>query len=285
MSTDDHTTSAIQPVPFYDDTLLTLVDERTGKEYVLPKPMAEMFGLDWSGQLKKMKRNQIFSKGMALMSIPSVGGEQETVLLERHLIHAWLLSISVSKVHEAYRNKLLRYQEECARVLDDYFSKGHANNPRLDTSGDLLVHMAQRYRDQEKRLALVEARERARERALIAAQQKIIESFLMAERAETKADVALEDAHRMTVEDYVLKNGLTRQYRPSEYKRIANWLRDWCQQYAIDVPKAPVVGKPWDGENAYPLQAFAAFGRYEQKRPKQITLVHEPPREPEEDGA
>jgi hypothetical protein len=119
----------------------------------------------------------------------------------------------------------------------------------------------------------------AHQAELIATQQKVIEGFLMAERAETKADVALDDAHRMTVEEYVMKNGLVRQYPPSEYRRIGTWLGNFCQQWGIDVRKAPVVGKVWDNENAYPLQAFAAFTRYEQKRPKQITLVKEPPQE------
>jgi KilA-N domain len=119
----------------------------------------------------------------------------------------------------------------------------------------------------------------AHQAELIATQQKVIEGFLMAERAEAKADVALEDLHRMTVEEYVVKNGLTRQYPPQDYRRISTWLRNFCQRWGMEVPKAPVVDKPWDGENAYPLQAFVAFTRYEQKRPHQIMLVKEQPQE------
>lgn len=92
-------------------------------------------------------------------------------------------------------------------------------------------------------------------------------------RAETKADMALDEAHRMTVEEFILKNGLYRQFPPPDYLRITNWLKDFCQQYGLSFPKAPVYGKPWDGENSYPLQALAAWLRYEQKRPRQVALV------------
>jgi hypothetical protein len=120
---DSKSTTSLQQIPFHDDTLYAVVDERTGKEYVVPKPMAEMFGLSWQGQLKKLKRNQIFSRSINFMAIPSAQGMQETVLLERRLVHAWLFSIDVNRVAPEYREKLLRYQEECAEVLDAHFSK------------------------------------------------------------------------------------------------------------------------------------------------------------------
>src|ERR1041385_67548 len=88
----------IQYVPFYDDTLAVVVDEATGKEYILPKPMVEIFGLSWAGQFAKLTKNQLFAKGIKKILIPSQRGEQETLLLERRLVHAWLLSISVERV-------------------------------------------------------------------------------------------------------------------------------------------------------------------------------------------
>jgi P22_AR N-terminal domain/Meiotically up-regulated gene 113 len=119
MAAEDSTTSAIQHVPFYDDTLLTLVDERTGKEYVLPKPMIELFGLAWGPQLRKMKRNPIFAKGMVTKIVPSAGGPQETVLLERQLVDAWLLSINPSRLERNVRDKLLKYQGKCTGITVD----------------------------------------------------------------------------------------------------------------------------------------------------------------------
>jgi hypothetical protein len=122
MSSEKSSTS-IQHISFHEDTLYAVVDERTGKEYVIPKPMVEMLGLDWSSQLKKFKRNQIFSRCIVTMTIPSAQGMQETVLLERRLVHAWLFSIDVNRVSLEYQEKLLRYQNECADVLDAHFSQ------------------------------------------------------------------------------------------------------------------------------------------------------------------
>jgi hypothetical protein len=287
MANEQSTTSLIQSIPFYDESLLVLIDERTGKEYVLPKPMTELLGLAWSGQLRKMKRNQIFIKGMTSMFIPSAGGEQETVLLERRLVHAWLLSIEVTRLKPALQAKVLKYQDECADVLDAYFSHGSATNPRVHTRGDMLVQMAEAYREQERRIAVLEAQELARTHALIAqqadliaTQQKALEGFLLAERADTKADLALEDARRLTVEEFVVSNGVLRQFPPTQWPRIAKWLTDFCQQWGLHVVKAAVPGKIWNDENTYPLSAFGAWYRQELQRPTQIRLVkdEDPPR-------
>jgi hypothetical protein len=119
----DKSITSLQQIPFHDDTLYAVVDERTGKEYVVPKPMVDIFGLLWHGQLVKLKKNKLFSKGIQTICLPSAGGMQETVVLERRLVHAWLLSIDVNRVAPEYQDKLLRYQEECADVLDAHFSK------------------------------------------------------------------------------------------------------------------------------------------------------------------
>lgn len=103
------------------------------------------------------------------------------------------------------------------------------------------------------------------QRALIAEQRALV--------AETKADLALEDAHRMTLEEFVLKNGLVRQFPASHFSTYTNWLRTFCRSYGLTIHKAPVYGKSWDEENSYPLAALAAWLRYETKKPQQVRLV------------
>ena len=113
----------IQRIPFHEDELLVVTDEQTGKQYVVPKPMVTMFDLSWRGQLAKLTRNQLFAKGVKKIYLPSPGGQQETVLLERRFVHAWLFSIDAKRVRPELQAKLLRYQEECADVLDRHFSQ------------------------------------------------------------------------------------------------------------------------------------------------------------------
>lgn len=92
----------------------------------------------------------------------------------------------------------------------------------------------------------------------------------------TKADLALEDAHRMTLEEFVLKNGLVRQFPPTQYPQYAHWLTTFCRSYGLAIQKAPVYGKSWNDENAYPLAALAAWLRHETTRPRQVHLVPVP---------
>ena len=94
-------------------------------------------------------------------------------------------------------------------------------------------------------------------------------------RAEGKADMALADAHHMTISDFILANGLHRQFPESQYQRIAKWLGEFCDQWGLPTYPDPVVAKPWPTEKSYPLQAFATWLRMEQRKPHQVTLVKE----------
>ena len=136
------------------------------------------------------------------------------------------------------------------------------------TRGDLLVQMAEAYRR-------IEAEQAAQKDALIAAQYQTIEALKTSQRAEHKSDMALDEAHRMTLEEFILKNGLIRQFPYSKHQEYARWLGDFCFQYDLKTPKAPVLGKSWDEEKQYPLQALAAWLRHEQRKPQQIHLVEE----------
>ena len=118
-------------------------------------------------------------------------------------------------------------------------------------------------------LATAEARDQAAEALRVA---DIADA--RAVRAETKADMALTDAHRMTLEEFVIKNGLLRQFPESRWTLYAKWLGHFCQQYGLATLKVSVVGKAWREEKAYPLEALAALQRYELHKPRQVTLVH-----------
>src|SRR3989442_11943762 len=75
--------------------------------------------------------NPLYKEGVVMNTLPTEGGPQQGMLLETRLVHAWLLSINGRRLRPALRDKLLRYQRECASVLDAYFTHGVAVNPRL----------------------------------------------------------------------------------------------------------------------------------------------------------
>lgn len=214
----------IQRIPFHEDELYAITDDRTGKEYVLPKPMADMFGLTWRAQLAKLTKNKLFAKGTMKMSTPTSGGEQEALVLERRLVHAWLLSIDIKRVALPLQAKLLRYQDECASVLDAYFSTGVAINPRTaEVTGpwDMLAQMVEAGRKHAEQIRALEAQQHAQMAATIETQAKAIEALSASSRAEAKAEHALHGQDWKTLRQYVCARQLEHQLPPVINRRMA----------------------------------------------------------------
>jgi hypothetical protein len=79
-------------VPFHQDTLCAMQDGAVTR--VAVKEISDGLGLDWTAQLRRLKRDPILSEGMSIMDIPSLrGGMQQTVTLPLPLLNDWLLRI------------------------------------------------------------------------------------------------------------------------------------------------------------------------------------------------
>lgn len=100
-----------------------------GKRLAALKPIADYFGLDWSGQLAKLK-----SKSWAVMEKFSTTGSDgktyEMVGGDRRTLTMWLATLDESRVREDKRAELIAYQSEAADALDAYFHEGASINPR-----------------------------------------------------------------------------------------------------------------------------------------------------------
>ncbi|MFZ6709776.1 phage antirepressor N-terminal domain-containing protein [Undibacterium sp. TC9W] len=108
-------------VDFHKDKL-QLID-KDNEPMVPMKPIVENMGLDWSTQRRKLAADKE-RWGMVIMTIPSQGGDQETVCLPIRKIASWLMTISPNKVAPELRDKITLYQNECDDVLWDHWSKG-----------------------------------------------------------------------------------------------------------------------------------------------------------------
>jgi hypothetical protein len=106
-------------IPFYGQSLLATLIENI--PYVAMKPICENIGLDWSSQLKKIKRNQILDEGMVMMTIPSNGGLQEIIMLPVKYLNGWLFGVDAKRVKPEIRDRLLAYQTECFEILANHF--------------------------------------------------------------------------------------------------------------------------------------------------------------------
>lgn len=92
--------------------------------FVALKPMVEAMGLDWSAQLKRVKRDPILSEGMAMMATPFGRGDgQECACINVELIQGWLFTIDTLRIKlEEVRKKVQLYQRECYAVLHAHFT-------------------------------------------------------------------------------------------------------------------------------------------------------------------
>jgi hypothetical protein len=109
----------LETIQFHNQQLIVL--NHQNKPYIAMKPICENIGLDWAAQLKRIKRHQVLSSGMVMMTTPSKQGLQEYVCLPISMINGWLFGIETSRVKPEIRATLEQYQLECFDVLYNHF--------------------------------------------------------------------------------------------------------------------------------------------------------------------
>lgn len=122
--------TALAKIPFHgSDMLATLVD---GVPHVALKPVCEAIGLDYSGQLQRLKRQPWATVGV-IPTVAEDGKTREMSMLDRRAFTMWLATVDTGRVKsESARELLGAYQCEAADALDAYFHEGAAVNPRAD---------------------------------------------------------------------------------------------------------------------------------------------------------
>ncbi|GEM_PF-1501574 len=128
----------IVTVDFHGDTLFAArVDERV---LIAVKPIATRFGLDWKSQWGRISRDALLSEGVVITTIPSLGGDQDTVCLPLDLIPGFLFGIDDRRIKDVERREVvLRYKRECYRVLYQHFfgkPEEAVGVPERATAGD-----------------------------------------------------------------------------------------------------------------------------------------------------
>ncbi len=95
--------------------------QRNGKIYTPIKHFCEALGLDSSGQLKRIKRDEALKLGLDKMSIPTNGGEQEVNLLEIVYLPLWLTGVKTNQCRQEVRDSLLDFKLQVKDVLAEAF--------------------------------------------------------------------------------------------------------------------------------------------------------------------
>lgn len=111
-------------IPFYTTTITATANER-----IALKPVCEAMGLNYSGQLQRLKR-----KSWAVVDMTHTTGSDgktyEMVTIDRRTFTMWLATIDAERLKsEPVRDMVILFQREAADALDRYFHEGGAINP------------------------------------------------------------------------------------------------------------------------------------------------------------
>jgi hypothetical protein len=118
------------PVEFHGDRVPSWQDE-DGHVYALITPLSRNVGVDPNGQRVKLKKSPLFQRHLKVCTSASVTGSRDAIGIDLDYLPAWLANISLERVKPSIQPKLLLYQEECAKVLREYwFGSGVVVNPR-----------------------------------------------------------------------------------------------------------------------------------------------------------
>ena len=104
----------------YRGDMLDVVTDEKGEHYVVLARLCDPFHLDVKTQAEKVNSFAWSTWGIFPM-VAADGKTREQVCLSIRSVAGWLFTINAGKIAPHLREKLARYQRECADVLADHF--------------------------------------------------------------------------------------------------------------------------------------------------------------------
>ena len=161
-------------VLFYEDEITAIVIDEEGRQqiYVPLRPICEYLGLAWSSQLRRTRNDAVLAQEMTSVLISTRKSDDSTlgpktstmICLPLDMINGWLFGINANRVRDDLRERLIRYQQDCYRVLAQAFLSPPAR-PDASTTllqvremGRAIMQMAEEQMEFERRLATSEGR-------------------------------------------------------------------------------------------------------------------------------
>ncbi|MFI8683195.1 phage antirepressor N-terminal domain-containing protein [Brevundimonas diminuta] len=109
----------VAAIDFHGDRLFAY--QNGDQAYVAMRPIVEALGLDWSGQYRRIMRDEVLSGSVAIMATVTDAGEREALCLPLSLLNGWLFGVDASRVKPDLRDKITLYRRECFQALSDHF--------------------------------------------------------------------------------------------------------------------------------------------------------------------
>ncbi len=154
---------------FYEDEI-TAVQMEDGTVYVPVRPLVEHLGLSWGGQYERINRDLVLSEVASSVRVTRTEEERQftrdLLCLPLDYLNGWLFGVNAARVKPEIRERLIRYQKECYRVLAQAFT-GPAENQatpamtalvQVREMGRAIMQMAEEQIEFERRLTTTEGR-------------------------------------------------------------------------------------------------------------------------------
>ena len=132
---------------------------------VVVKRVCEALGVDHASQQTKLK-SQAWATVVMIPTVAEDGKLREVFALDLESLPMWLVTIHASKVRPELREKLVRYQRECKRVLAEHFFGSQQGLGKLaEVLGSIVslsasvASLAKSVADQNARIEAVEKKE------------------------------------------------------------------------------------------------------------------------------
>jgi hypothetical protein len=164
--------------------------------YVSVRKVCDVLGVDFSGQLQKLKTDEAI--GAEMIPTPSNGGTQKVACIEFRFLPLWLATIHTSKVRPAIKPNLIEYKRECAEALADHFYGKRGGLTGTDEKMSLLIkeHLSLRaaMRDKEDAFSIERARLLSSQRSTVCDAEltqirgllaEVVDLWLALDRAKT----------------------------------------------------------------------------------------------------
>ncbi len=128
-------------VVFYEDMITAVLVTVNGEDqiYVPLRPICDYLGLSYAGQRERVGRDPVLSENVHQIRISrsvEEGSDQEMICLALKFLPGWLFGVSVNRIKEELREKIIRYQRESYDVLWEAFQEGRLT---ADTAFDDLL--------------------------------------------------------------------------------------------------------------------------------------------------
>lgn len=110
----------IKPVKVFNQSISLINIDNV---YYLPfKQLCEIAELEPSGQIQRIKRDELFNNGMVKITLHSKNGIQETLVLKLDLIINWLNGIKHNKITDTSK-RIIQLMKEDINLIFEEISK------------------------------------------------------------------------------------------------------------------------------------------------------------------